>query len=825
MEKVSNRISIGKEEKVNLHLIKAENSTGEEQGEKFLQTLFAQCTEGYIEFRPIPVGNDRQWIPVDDLRVPQLPGGKDVYVGVATRHNKKGTKDDIIEIPAVWIDVDFKKTPEEDVLKRLDGFTPKPSIRVKSGHGFHLYWVLEKPAEFKAIRQIEDLNRRLADFFDGDKGSSDAAHILRLPGTTNLKYDPPRPVILCFAQTNEFYNLCDFDFLPPHKERPASKGLLNGNEDFIKGVPEGERHTKAAQLVGRYSGKKLTLKEVFHIMNYWNQNNLQPLPTEELSSIINDIYNKNLGNLMPSASNTMGKADNNEDIPTKIAISPELTDLVVGESLAEAIEKAELGDIPDLLKRIANEPQTETERAIYIEKLSKKADISKRAIQADIKRLMPNLPTEDEECSKVALFKGLVDIVIDENDDPAYLVKEEELLVMKTTHYDAEKSLVVPPNKESLPFELARGTEVLDWYANDDHQKLFDDIIAYLKRFSYTTDDKFLILACFVFATYLQDNNGIDYLPTIYLFAAPEHGKTRVGKSMSHICYRGIHCVDLRETNIFRFSDRLQPMLFFDIMDLWSQIEKSNSRDVFLLRNERGAIVPRVLNPEKGPFDDMTMFKIFGASIVASNKDVHNILQTRCIPIDMPNKPGFYENPSPDKATDIKARLIAWRAHYMDKSLPDIETVQALIGRLWDISKPLLQICKMVCPQRYDELITTLTNIAESKKVEKSDSFEAKIISIVHEMFVEAKVAGFSAPIIGTERILQRVNDGLKDGFKMSSQGFGRKLNSIGIKTTLIGGHSKVVFDEKALGELMQQYGLETDPKEKTLTDKVDSGT
>lgn len=59
----------------------------------------------------------------------------------------------------------------------------------------------------------------------------------------------------------------------------------------------------------------------------------------------------------------------------------------------------------------------------------------------------------------------------------------------------------------------------------------------------------------------------------------------------------------------------------------------------------------------------------------------------------------------------------------------------------------------------------------------------------------------------------------------MSSQGFGRKLNAIGIKTTLIGGHSKIVTDEKALGELMQQYGLETDSQENTLTDKVDSGS
>jgi hypothetical protein len=493
--------------------------------------------------------------------------------------------------------------------------------------------------------------------------------------------------------------------------------------------------------------------------------------------------------------------------------------------ISEAIEKYQPGDIPALLKRIAEEPQTETERAIYIDKLAKKAGIAKRAIQADIKRLMPNLPAaEEDECIKAALFEGLVEIVLNEDGEPAYLVKEKGSLEVTTTHNNAEKALVVPPQKDKLPFGLVSGREVLDWYANDDHQKLFDDVIAYLKRFSFTMDDQFLILGCFAFLTYLQDQPGIDYMPTIYFCAAPEHGKTRTGKSMSCICYRGLHCVDLREPNIFRFSDRFQSTLFFDIMDLWKRIERSDSQDVFLLRNERGATVSRVIDPGKGPFDDMTIYQIFGATIVASNKDVHAILGTRCIPIDMPNKPGYYENPSPDKAKNIKARLIAWRAHYMDRSLPEIEIVPAITGRLWDISKPLFQICKMVCPQRYDELVTTLTSIAESKKAEKSESFEAKIIDIIRDCYIEQKSVGIPGPItIGTARVLNRVNEDLKEGFKISGQGFGRKLKAIGIKTSIVGGYSKIVVDEKALGELMQQYGLETDFQENAITDTVDS--
>jgi hypothetical protein len=398
-------------------------------------------------------------------------------------------------------------------------------------------------------------------------------------------------------------------------------------------------------------------------------------------------------------------------------------------------------------------------------------------------------------------------------------------LEIEADHYDATaKSTVVPPQKGGLPFGLVRGAEVRNWYATDDNQKLFDDVIGYLKSFSFTTDDQFLILACFAFLTYLQDHTGIDYLPTIYFYAAPEHGKTRTGKSMTYICYRGLHCVDLREANIFRYSDRLQATLFFDVMDLWKQIERSGSRDIVLLRNERGATVSRVLNPEKGPFDDMTNFKIFGATIIASNKDIDTILGTRCIPIDLPHKPGYYDNPSPEKATGIKARLIAWRAHYMNKPLPDIETVPSINGRLWDISKPLLQVCKLICPQRYEELITTLIAVADRKKSEKSESFEAKIVRIVYDLFAEAKGLGLHTPgAIGTSRALERLNEGLGEGFKMSSQGFGRKLKAIGIKTVIAGGYSKIEFNEKTFNEIMQQYGLETDPAESMVIDTTDS--
>jgi putative DNA primase/helicase len=296
------KINFGNIKKLKLRVVKkvpavkVKELSNEEQRSRFLHALFAKCLDGYIEFRPLHCSNHyRQWVPASNIQATELPEDKNVYVGVATRHNKKGTKGDIIEIPAVWVDVDFKQTPEEEVLKHINAFTLRPSIHVMSGGGVHLYWVLETPATSKDIAKIEDINRRLADYFGGDKGSAEAAHILRLPGTMNMKYDPPRPVILSYSRQDMLYNVNDFNFLPMCVERSiVPKSIFGWHDDILQGVPEGQRHDKALQLVGRYLGKKLSTDEISTIVHNWNQLNHPPLPDDEINSVVKGIYNKHM---------------------------------------------------------------------------------------------------------------------------------------------------------------------------------------------------------------------------------------------------------------------------------------------------------------------------------------------------------------------------------------------------------------------------------------------------------------------------------------------------------------------------------------------------
>ena len=201
--------------------------TPEEQQERYLKALFGRCTEGCIEIRPTPLGgNYRQWLPCGKTSIPNLPTGKNICIGVATRKYGEGGEASVVQIPALWVDIDpgkHRSISEEELLKLLEGFPLKPSMVVHSGGGRHGYWLLETPAGPADIPTIRDINDRLAAHFHGDT-VRDASRLLRLPGTMNVKYNPPRPARLLYAYPGILYQLSDFDFLPSTPQSHANGG-------------------------------------------------------------------------------------------------------------------------------------------------------------------------------------------------------------------------------------------------------------------------------------------------------------------------------------------------------------------------------------------------------------------------------------------------------------------------------------------------------------------------------------------------------------------------------------------------------------------------
>jgi CHC2 zinc finger len=115
----------------------------------------------------------------------------DVYVGVALRNSDShGGRASVPAAHLAWIESD---NPRSAAL--LESFPYPPSMLIASGTPGHLqaYWTLDRRCD---APELERLNRRLACALAADPGCTDAARILRPPGTLNHKHAPPRPVIL-----------------------------------------------------------------------------------------------------------------------------------------------------------------------------------------------------------------------------------------------------------------------------------------------------------------------------------------------------------------------------------------------------------------------------------------------------------------------------------------------------------------------------------------------------------------------------------------------------------------------------------------------------
>ena len=219
-----------------------------------------------------------------------------LFFGVATRDGHGGGKEHLVSIPAVYVDIDFKNTPVKKARELYQRFPFKASAIVRSGNGIHPYWILREPADKTDIDQVEDVNSRICSALEADTTGTEAARILRIPGTTNKKYKPPRRVEL--LQLDDYrYNLEDFEVLPPapNTTRPATRGSAPGEmwiEALMQGMAEGTKTNHAdgrnhagIRLAG-YFVKRHPIGIVRSILENWNLRNTPPLSPGELDHIL-----------------------------------------------------------------------------------------------------------------------------------------------------------------------------------------------------------------------------------------------------------------------------------------------------------------------------------------------------------------------------------------------------------------------------------------------------------------------------------------------------------------------------------------------------------
>lgn len=175
---------------------------------EFLEHIWSEQGEGFafISFRSGPDSwRDLAFrFPQDTLDLPDAALG-DVYFcpNLFSRpRRRKG-----LVLPSCWLyaDLDTVKPPHETAMERLNDETRKrkepaalePTIAWESSPGrYQALWHIDKFLSEEAHSQV---NRKLTYALGADKGGWDITQVLRVPGTTNHKYDAKPEVKLLWA--------------------------------------------------------------------------------------------------------------------------------------------------------------------------------------------------------------------------------------------------------------------------------------------------------------------------------------------------------------------------------------------------------------------------------------------------------------------------------------------------------------------------------------------------------------------------------------------------------------------------------------------------
>ena len=183
-----------------------------------------------------------------------------IYFGVTTRRRALGSHRrnetggaDIVEMFGLWVDLDViteghhqkKNIPPTmgAAMELLQGLSREPSIIVSTGGGIQAYWLFDEPLpvtpqalslEYGWQEEI----RRAAQEAGGWEvdATHDAARILRVPGTWNVKTDPPKAVTIIAPDDDDPVRYSPMNFAQFSMPLPAT-ATAPDEKITIAGVP------------------------------------------------------------------------------------------------------------------------------------------------------------------------------------------------------------------------------------------------------------------------------------------------------------------------------------------------------------------------------------------------------------------------------------------------------------------------------------------------------------------------------------------------------------------------------------------------------------
>jgi hypothetical protein len=176
---------------------------------RFLDLLFTQTPEGFVEFRYFNSGKGRKNtgestylnLPLDHEQIQTevlcRDGQQLIVFGPAARFRAlslgaAGKDHDVLEVGCVWATLEHNRTKGGaiEVLRRLRDFPLRPSVVVSTGFAHQVYFVLREPFRDGGLLEWSELTSGLCLALSAGTPPT-LSGIAILPGTTNLQESRP----------------------------------------------------------------------------------------------------------------------------------------------------------------------------------------------------------------------------------------------------------------------------------------------------------------------------------------------------------------------------------------------------------------------------------------------------------------------------------------------------------------------------------------------------------------------------------------------------------------------------------------------------------
>lgn len=448
----------------------------------------------------------------------------------------------------------------------------------------------------------------------------------------------------------------------------------------------------------------------------------------------------------------------------------------------------------------------------------------KNDYQKEKRKIAKEIVGDDKDEKKpiyTASFDDLVDII--QNDgETKFLTFDGQVY----SEREIDDQVYVPPKKVSwmLPRldkileERAKHSDTSDSIVHSDSTVGTDSICKYCDKELYPylaseyfptyskmpTQYHYDYLTWIAFSSYLIEK--FNYSPILFLVSNTGRGKSPTLKALCYISRRGIYTETFREANIIRWADNYKASLFFDVTNLSKKIDRNEAEDLIYGRAERGVTTSRVLNPEKGAFNDMTDFTMFGVTGATSNRDIDQITSERCFTVHMPLSTKVYPYPEEKISLPVREKLTAFRMAHFNTPLIDIKKER--FGKLEDYFLDYHRMIRTFFPSHEEEFVKFKEIMKEDRGERTADSFESRMVLLVESL--ESKVEEGSLCLLYEDLLAEYNLDKEKklNGAAISSilrkQGFTPRRNKAGDKRGIF-------FDKDLINNLKELNGIESE--------------